>query len=198
MKEEMLSGQLADQLTIEEKDTLLQFAREALVDGVRGQPLSPIDDSILTSRLIQPGATFVTLTIDRELRGCIGALEATRPLAEDVRVHAVAAALEDYRFPAVQEEEVPKITIEVSRLTTQKLVDYENPEELLEQIRPGIDGVILMQGVRRATFLPQVWKKVPEKEIFLSMLCRKMGIPSDKWRSTELNVFTYQVEEFHE
>jgi AmmeMemoRadiSam system protein A len=198
MEQEMLSGQLADQLTSEEKDSLLQFAREALIEGVRGQPLSPLDHNTLTSRLKQPGATFVTLTIDRELRGCIGTLEATRPLIEDVRVHAVAAALEDYRFPAVQEEEVSKIRIEISRLTTPELLEYDNPEELLDHIRPGLDGVVLLQGVRRGTFLPQVWGKVPEKEIFLSMLCRKMGMPSDKWRSTELQVFTYQVEEFHE
>lgn len=194
----MLSGQLADQLTIEEKDTLLKFAREALIEGVRGQPLSPLNHKILTSRLIQPGATFVTLTIDRELRGCIGSLEATRLLVEDVRVHAVAAALEDYRFPAVQEKEVSKITIEISRLTTPEPIDYDNPEELLAQIRPGLDGVILMKGVRRATFLPQVWGKVPEKELFLSMLCRKMGVASDEWRGKELQVFIYQVEEFHE
>ncbi len=198
MEEESLSGQLADQLMIVERETLLQLARDALEEGVRGQPLSPLDFNTLTSRLIQPGATFVTLTIDRELRGCIGALEATRSLAEDVRVHAVAAALEDYRFPVVREEEVSKITIEISRLTIPKLLEYDNPEELLAQIRPGVDGVVLKQGVRRATFLPQVWVKIPEVEVFLSMLCRKMGVSSDHWQSQELQVFTYQVEEFHE
>lgn len=198
MEEESLSGQLADQLTIEERKTLLQLARDALEEGVRGQPLSPLDFNNLTSRLIQPGATFVTLTINRELRGCIGALEATHSLAEDVRVHAVAAALDDYRFPVVREEEVSKITIEISRLTTPNLLEYDNPEELLAQIRPGVDGVVLKQGVRRATFLPQVWVKIPEVEVFLSMLCRKMGVSSDHWQSQELQVFTYQVEEFHE
>jgi AmmeMemoRadiSam system protein A len=110
------------------------------------------------------------LTINRELRGCIGALEATHSLAEDVRVHAVAAALDDYRFPVVREEEISKITIEISRLTTPNLLEYDNPEELLAQIRPGVDGVVLKQGVRRATFLPQVWVKIPEVEVFLSML----------------------------
>lgn len=198
MEEESRSGQLTDQLTIEEKRTLLELARDALEEGVRGQPLSPLDLNTLTSRLIQPGATFVTLTINRELRGCIGALEATLSLAEDVRVHAVAAALEDYRFPGVREEEVSKIKIEISRLTPPKLLIFDNPGKLLKQIRPGVDGVVLQKGDRRATFLPQVWDKVPEVEVFLSMLCRKMGVPSNQWRSKELQVFTYQVEEFQE
>ena len=198
MEEESRSGQLTDQLTIEEKRTLLELARDALEEGVGGQPLSPLDFNTLSSRLIEPGATFVTLTINHELRGCIGALEATLALAEDVRVHAVAAALDDYRFPAVREEEVSKIKIEISRLTPPKLLSFDNPEKLLEQIRPGLDGVVLQQGDRRATFLPQVWEKVPEVKVFLSMLCRKMGVPSDQWRSTKLQVFTYQVEEFQE
>ena len=198
MEEESRSGQLTDQLTIEEKRTLLELARDALEVGVGGQPLSPLDLNTLSSRLIEPGATFVTLTINNELRGCIGALEATLALAEDVRVHAVAAALDDYRFPAVREEEVSKIKIEISRLTPPKLLSFDNPGKLLEQIRPGVDGVVLQQGDRRATFLPQVWEKVPEVKVFLSMLCRKMGVPSDQWRSTKLQVFTYQVEEFQE
>jgi len=198
MEEESRSGQLTDQLTIEEKRTLLELARDALEVGVGGQPLSPLDFNTLSSRLIEPGATFVTLTINHELRGCIGALEATLALAEDVRVHAVAAALDDYRFPAVREEEVSKIKIEISRLTPPKLLSFDNPGKLLEQIRPGVDGVVLQQGDRRATFLPQVWEKVPEVKVFLSMLCRKMGVPSDQWRSTKLQVFTYQVEEFQE
>ena len=194
----MRTGASADQLTGEERNILLRLAREALVRGVLGQALPELKQENLTPRLTEPGATFVTLTIDRELRGCIGSLEPTRPLAEDVRVHAVAAALEDYRFPPVREEEISKISIEISRLTSPVILDYENSEELLNKIRPGVDGIILMQGTRRATFLPQVWKKVPEKEIFLSMLCRKMGMPSDEWQGNSLQVFTYQVEEFHE
>ncbi|MFC1921896.1 AmmeMemoRadiSam system protein A [Chloroflexota bacterium] len=198
MAEESLSGQFADRLTNEERNTLLELARGALEEGVRGQPLSPMDLNTLSSRLIEPGATFVTLTINHELRGCIGALEATLALAEDVRVHAVGAALDDYRFPAVREEELSIIKIEISRLTPPKLLNFDNPGKLIEQIRPGVDGVVLQQGDRRATFLPQVWEKVPEVEVFLSMLCRKMGVPSDHWRSTKLQVFTYQVEEFQE
>ena len=187
-----------DQLTIQEKKFLLRLAREALVMGVRGDPLTDIDSSFMTPKLIQLGATFVTLTRDKELRGCIGSLEATRPLAEDVRMHAVAAALEDYRFPPVQEDELPLISIEISRLSSPTKIIFQDPDEVLSQIRPGIDGVIIKKGVRRATFLPQVWEKVPEVEIFLGMLCRKMGAAADCWRSKGVDIFTYQVEKFYE
>jgi AmmeMemoRadiSam system protein A len=190
--------QSIDLLSNEEKIILLHLAREALSLGVNGQSLPPLDNQVIPSRLLQPGATFVTLTKKGELRGCIGSLEASRPLAEDIRVHAVAAALEDYRFPRVHPEEVSQIMIEISRLTTPQLVEYQNENELISQIRPGIDGVILSRGVRRATFLPQVWKKVPDIEEFLGMLCRKMGSPPDCWRHKVVKVLTYQVEKFQE
>ena len=197
MDEDHIQGQLAN-LSSEEQKILLQLAREALFEGVRGKKLKPVDLDGLSYRLTQLGATFVTLTINNELRGCIGSLEATRPLAEDVRVHTVAAALEDFRFPPVNEHEVEKISIEISRLTTPRLIKYEDEDELLSQIRPDIDGVILKKGLRRATFLPQVWKKVPEVDLFLAMLCRKMDANSDCWREKDVQVFTYQVEKFQE
>ena len=191
-------NQLIDHLTDEEHKILLQLAREALSQGVHGHTLQPLDQEGLPPRLIQPGATFVTLTKKGELRGCIGSLEASLPLAEDVRLHAVAAALEDYRFPSVHPDEISHILIEISRLTTPQLIDSRDERDLLSQIRPGLDGVILKRGVRRATFLPQVWEKVPDVEDFLGMLCRKMGAPTDYWRHKDVQVFTYQVEKFQE
>ncbi len=187
-----------EQLSKEEQLILLQLAREALSLGVNGLSLPPLEIQEIPSRLLEPGATFVTLTKKGELRGCIGSLEASRPLAEDVRVHAVAAALEDYRFPRVIPEELSQIMIEISRLTTPRLVEFQDESELLSLIRPGIDGVILSKGVRRATFLPQVWKKVPDAEEFLGMLCRKMGSPPDCWHQKDVQILTYQVEKFQE
>lgn len=187
-----------DLLTAGEKKILLGFARQALEDGVQGKVLIPLDLNQYSTKLRNPGATFVTLTIRGELRGCIGSLEARRPLVEDVRYHAVAAALEDFRFPPVEAREVSSISIEISRLTDPQIVNFRDPDELIKILRPGLDGVILMEGIHRATFLPQVWEKVPDTEIFLSMLSRKMGKPSDYWRSNAVNVFTYQVEEFSE
>ncbi len=105
---------------------------------------------------------MLPLTVGGAFRGCVGALEAYQPLAEDVCEHAVAAALEDYRFPPVLPQEVGRIEIEISRLTSPIPLEYEKPEDLPELLHPGVDGVVLREGLRRATFLPQVWEKLPE------------------------------------
>ena len=187
-----------DKLTAEEKQTLLHLARQALEMGVRGQKLPPLELESMPPRLQEHAATFVTLTIKGKLRGCIGALEAYQPLADDVREHAIAAALQDYRFPNVQPEELSQIEIEISRLTIPVPLEYSAPEDLLKRLRPGIDGVLLRDGTRRATFLPQVWEKIPDPAEFLDNLCYKMGASPDLWRSKHLAVSIYQVEEFHE
>jgi uncharacterized protein len=189
---------MGEQLTPGEKQTLLRLARQALETGVRREVLMPIDDLLLTPTLRADGASFVTLTVRGNLRGCIGALEPYQPLAEDVREHAVAAALEDYRFPSVQEPELSSIDIEVSRLTKPIALNYSDCDDLLGKLRPGVDGVILRDGSRRATFLPQVWEKIPAPAEFLDNLCYKMGTAPDTWRCKHLEVLVYQVEEFHE
>lgn len=185
-------------LTLEDGAALLRLARLALAEAVCGQPLKPPDLDALPEALRRPGATFVTLTRLGELRGCVGALEAYLPLAEDVRVHAAAAALQDYRFLPVRPEELAEIEIEVSCLTEAQPLAYHRPEELLARLRPGVDGVILRDGHRRATFLPQVWEKLPEPELFLSQLCQKMGADPCLWQRKPLQALTYQVVEFHE
>jgi len=189
---------MEDHLSEEERDLLLKLARQALDEGVHGKPLLNLDLQAIPPRLREPGASFVTLTVRGELRGCIGALEPYLPLAEDVRQHAVAAALEDYRFPPVNPMELPTIKIEVSRLTIPQPLEYQSPQDLLIRLRPNVDGVIVRDGMQRATFLPQVWEKLPEPEIFLDHLCQKMGAPANLWRLRHLKVLTYQVEEFHE
>ena len=187
-----------DPLTNEEKQTLLRLARSALEAGVRGAALQSLDLDGMPPRLRAHAASFVTLTTEGELRGCIGALEASQPLARDVCDHAVAAALDDPRFEPVRPEELAGIEIEVSRLTPPQDLEYRDPADLLEKLRPGVDGVILRDGGRRATFLPQVWEKLPDKPAFLDHLCDKMGAPADAWRTRHLQVQTYQVEDFHE
>ena len=181
-----------------EKEILLKIAREALEKAVRLEPLPNIVLENLPADLREDGASFVTLTINDHLRGCIGTLEAYQPLAKDVQEHAVAAALQDFRFPNVQPNELPHINIEVSVLTPKIPVDYSGPKELLTKVRPDIDGVVLQDGFRKATFLPQVWEKIPDPEDFLSQLCLKMGAPGDLWQKKQLQVFVYQVEEFRE
>ncbi|HUI87391.1 MAG TPA: AmmeMemoRadiSam system protein A [Anaerolineales bacterium] len=187
-----------DQLNPEEKQTLLHIARQSLELAVRGQKLPPLDESAWGPCLRQAGASFVTLTVHGELRGCIGALEPYQPLAMDVREHAVAAGLEDPRFPPVQPPELEQIEIEVSRLTVPKRLEYKDAEDLLAKLHPNLDGVILHDGWRRATFLPQVWEKIPDKAEFLAELCYKMGAAPNTWRQKHLEVLIYQVEEFHE
>ena len=189
---------MGEHLTLEEKRTLLRLARQALETGVRGKPFPPLDEACLTPVLRAQGASFVTLTVHGDLRGCIGALEPYQSLVEDVREHAVAAALEDYRFPTVRESELAGIEIEVSRLTVPSPLEYGDAEDLLARLRPGLDGVILRDGFRRATFLPQVWEKIPDAAAFLANLCYKMGAAPDTWKRKHLEVLVYQVEEFHE
>src|SRR5512135_3355282 len=189
---------MSERLTIAEQKILLRLAREAMEHGVRGQKLPPLDEKLLAPSLREEGSSFVTLTEHGQLRGCIGALEPYQPLAEDVREHAVAAALEDPRFPPVSAEEVDSIEIEISRLTFPKDLPYTDAEDLLGRLHPHTDGVILRDGFRRATFLPQVWEKIPDKAEFLDNLCYKMGEPPDTWRRKHLDVQVYQVEEFRE
>lgn len=189
---------MSNPLTDGEKQTLLRIAREAIENKVRNNPMPPLENKSLTPALRENGASFVTLTVQDNLRGCIGALEAYQPLAEDVREHAIAAALEDPRFPPVSEAELSRIQIEVSRLTEPQELQYSNSEDLLTKLRPHIDGVILKHGFRRATFLPQVWEKIPDPEEFLRQLCYKMGERPNLWREAKLQVYVYQVEEFHE
>ncbi|MEW6083398.1 MAG: AmmeMemoRadiSam system protein A [Chloroflexota bacterium] len=190
---------MQDKLTLEEQQILLRLAREAMTRRVKGEQLPRLDLSSLPPRLREDGASFVTLTIRGELRGCIGALEAYQPLAQDVREHAVAAALEDPRFPPVEERELEAIQVEVSRLTRPVPLEYKDADDLLSKLRPHVDGVILREPFgRRATFLPQVWEKIPNPADFLSHLCQKMGLSENAWRTKHLEVLTYQVEEFHD
>ncbi|MBI4772332.1 MAG: AmmeMemoRadiSam system protein A [Chloroflexi bacterium] len=189
---------MTDLLSPDEKRLLLRLAREAITLSLHREAPPPLDLATLPPRLRESGASFVTLTLYRALRGCVGTIEARFPLAEDVRQHAIAAAYYDYRFPPLRPDELEGLVVEVSVLTPPAPLTYRTPEELLSALCPGVDGVVLSDGLRRATYLPQVWDKVPEGEIFLTMLCEKMGAPGDAWRSGKLQVQTYQVEKFIE
>ena len=185
-------------LSPDDRKTLLDVAREAMTDAVTGKRKKEIDISSISDVLQQKGASFVTLTIEGDLRGCIGTLEAYQPLYRDVQDHAIQAALEDYRFPPVTAEEIPLISIEISRLTSPVPLPYQRPDELPGLLHPHVDGVILKDGFRRATFLPQVWQQLPDAPMFLSHLCQKMGSAPDLWKHKVLEVSIYHVEEFSE
>jgi AmmeMemoRadiSam system protein A len=185
-------------ITDNDRKFLLSLARQSIENCANGVSFPPLELERLSQRLRDQGASFVTLTYRGYLRGCIGALEPYQSLAEDVREHAIAAAFQDYRFPPVQPDEIKDIKIEISYLTQPKPLAYENPTELLSKLKPNVDGVVLRDGMRRATFLPQVWEKIPDPQEFLEELCMKMGCQPDLWRKKKLDVLTYQVEEFHE
>ncbi len=142
--------------------------------------------------LDEPGATFVTLRQDAELRGCVGSLEPRRKLALDVRANAVAAAFRDPRFPPLAAREFGRTSVEVSLLSAHEPMAFDDEEHLLRQLRPGVDGVVLQCGRDRATFLPQVWESLPEPRAFVAALKRKAGLPAD-FRGPGLNVARYTV-----
>jgi uncharacterized protein len=181
-----------------DRSYLLSLARQSIENCANGTALPSLDLEALSPLLKEQGACFVTLTYQGYLRGCVGTLEPYQSLAEDVREHAMAAAFQDYRFPPVQSKETKDIEIEISYLTRPRILKYENPADLVDKLRPHIDGVVIRDGMRRATFLPQVWEKIPDPEEFLEQLCLKMGVPANLWRKKKVDVLTYQVEEFHE
>jgi AmmeMemoRadiSam system protein B/AmmeMemoRadiSam system protein A len=154
----------------------------------------------LTARVVelgQPGACFVTLTKRGQLRGCIGSLQAHRALAVDLLDNAVAAAVRDPRFPAVTAAELVELQIEVSLLTPAQPFPYSSPEDLLRRLQPGVHGVILSKGGRRATFLPQVWEQLPDPVQFLQHLCQKAGLSAQCWQEMP-EIFVYTVQKMVE
>lgn len=145
--------------------------------------------------LEDPAATFVTLHLHGELRGCIGSLDARRTLYEDVTRNAHAAAFEDPRFPPLGADELPAVDIEVSVLTVPQPLRFSSEADALSQFRPGVDGVIFQCGRRRATLLPQVWEQLPEPREFLRHLKMKAGLPADLL-ADGLELSVYQVVRF--
>jgi AmmeMemoRadiSam system protein A len=194
-KKEGSMGQETPQFTFTstEKQQLLDIARRAITAAASRKPIPEVDLDTLPQSLLQSAACFVTLHVDDMLRGCTGSLVAQRPLAQEVSLTAVQTAFRDPRFPPVSAAEVPNLDIEISVLTPPRPLTYTSPEDLIVRLRPGVDGVTLRQGFRRATFLPQVWERIPEPRRFLEMLCQKMGLPADAWLSGEMEVEVYQA-----
>jgi hypothetical protein len=180
-----------------EKQSLLEIARKSIRHGLfQGGPLS-LGDAASHTTLNAVRASFVTLDIEGTLRGCIGSLEAHRALATDVSMNAWAAAFRDPRFPALREHEYPQLDIHISVLSTPAPMDFASESQLLRQLRPGIDGLIIQLDDRRATFLPSVWEMLPQPEGFLSQLKQKAGIGADADLS-RLQAWRYRTESFGE
>ena len=189
---------MTNQLSGEEQKLLLETARNAIRKELNKEEKLPLVMDEYSPILQENGACFITLKKKGVLRGCVGSIEVVQPLIQDVRDRAVAAAFQDYRFPPLTLPELDEIRIEISRLTQPCKLNYEDEEDLINKLRPQIDGVILRYQTRRATFLPQVWEQFPSPELFLNRLCVKMGLDQSAWRSVKLQVETYQVEKFQE
>jgi AmmeMemoRadiSam system protein A len=185
-------------LSPEDRRYLLELAREAITRATHRQESPPVDLDAVSEGVRRDGTSFVTLTKHGELRGCIGSLEPRGPLALDVRENAVAAAFNDPRFPPLRLSELDNLCVEVSVLSPPELLSYDGPADLVAQLRPGVDGVVIERGWNRATFLPQVWEKLPDPHQFLEHLCLKAYLPADAYRHPGLDVYAYQVEKFRE
>lgn len=168
----------------EQQITLLRVALASIQNGLKtGKPLRP-EITQYDSDLVMQRATFVTLTINDELRGCIGALKAHQPLVVDVAEHAYGAAFQDPRFPSLRADELPRLKISISILSDSSPLQFTSEEDLLAQIRPGVDGLILEENQRRGTFLPSVWESLTTSSEFLQHLKLKAGLSPDYWSDT--------------
>jgi AmmeMemoRadiSam system protein A len=167
-------------------NTLLEIARGTLNADLADGP-APSTSAVW---LQKKGACFVTLNRRGYLRGCIGSITAYRPLAEDVVANARAAAFGDPRFPPLEARELVGLSLEVSLLSDLELMVFDSEADLLQQIRPGEDGLLLEYGSHRGTFLPTVWGSLPDRQLFLNKLKAKAGLSEDIW-SPEILVQRY-------
>ena len=173
--------------------TLLILARNAIAARFGEPPVATPD----LPELHEFGATFVTLTQQGHLRGCIGTLEAWRPLLQDVQENACNAAFHDPRFTPLIAAEVPVTRVEVSLLTAPEAFDFSDEADALARLCPQVDGVIFNAGHHRATFLPQVWEQLPEPAAFMGHLKQKAGLPAGYW-GPDVHLQRYAVKKWKE
>ncbi|MDO7596084.1 MAG: AmmeMemoRadiSam system protein A [Pseudomonadota bacterium] len=174
---------------------LKELAKKSITYGLKHKQPLPIDLSALDDEFTVPRATFVTLQKYGQLRGCIGMLEASRPLADDIAHNSYAAAFTDPRFPPVTEDELEELNIHISILNPAELIYCTSEAELLTLLRPNIDGLILDDGIHKATFLPSVWESLPDPADFVHNLKIKAGLKEHYW-SASLRAYRYTTESF--
>lgn len=192
------SGAASAAFDASQRKWLLKLARKALTEAVRNGKPPTVDPTTLAACLTENKGCFVTLTEGGRLRGCIGHILPQEPLYKAIMDNARSAALEDPRFRPVQPEELDKIEIEISVLTSPQPLAFKDPQDLMDRLQPEKDGVVLKVGDRGATYLPQVWEQIPDKAQFLDSLSVKAGCPAGAWRTGPTAVFTYHVEAWKE
>ncbi len=174
---------------------LLAVARAAIMGRLGGARAAAPPACAEGPPLDAPGASFVTLTTHGRLRGCCGSIEPSRVLLDDVWLNAQRTAFEDPRFPPLGPEEAPGAMLDISVLGPLETLEVDSEQALIEVLRPGVDGLLMVYGNHRATFLPKVWRTLPEPVVFLAHLKRKMGVPVDFWDAA-LVLRRYDTQEF--
>lgn len=182
-------------LSNEDQQTCLQVAHDSIQHGLQQGSALQVNCQDYSNELQQNLACFVTLHKNKKLRGCIGTLDAYRPLINDVAEHAYAAAFSDPRFPALDNNEFDQLDIEISVLGKPELIKFDSEQDLLQQLRPHIDGLILEYGYNRGTFLPSVWDQLADKNDFLNHLKIKAGF-SEHWWDNGVEISRYETFSF--
>lgn len=199
-EEKTKEGDMADssKLTDQEGKYLLDLARKTIQQGLFKDKVATQGDEQASPKFSERRGTFVTLTINGNLRGCIGHIIPQETLLQGIRENAINAAFKDPRFNPLSLKEWEKVKVEISILTDPSPLEYSDGDDLLKKIRPNIDGVIIKKGYYQATFLPQVWEQLPDKKEFFTHLCLKAGMDGNEWKKGKLEVYTYQVQAFEE
>jgi len=177
-------------------EILFEIARQAIRAGFTGNMHWQGDETQYPAELRQNGATFVTLYTRGQLHGCIGSVLPRLPLCHDVAKNAISAAFRDPRFPPLQEHELDDTAIEISLLTPLQPLVYSNIDDLLRQIRPGIDGVMVERGWHRGLLLPQVWEKLPQPREFLAHVALKANADMSIYEHPDTRVSVFQVQHY--
>ena len=185
-------------LTEAQGEYLLLEARKTIQDRLSGKKDIPKETKDLPTVFHEKRGTFVTLTTRGNLRGCIGHIIPQESLIDGIRENAINAAFRDPRFSPLTRDEWKNVQVEISILTEPKPLAYNGGKDLLNKLRPGVDGVIIKKGFHQSTFLPQVWEQLPDKKAFLNHLCLKAGLSGNAWETGDLEVSTYQVQAFEE
>jgi len=199
-EEKVMEGEMADtqKLTDQEGKYLLEVARKTIERELFKDKDVAQGDEFYSPKFSEKRGTFVTITINDNLRGCIGHIIPQETLLEGIKENAINAAFKDPRFNPLSKREWEDIKVEISILTDPAILKYSDADDLLKKIRPDVDGVIIKKGYYQATFLPQVWEQLPDKKEFFTHLCLKAGMDGDEWKKGKLEVYTYQVQAFEE
>jgi AmmeMemoRadiSam system protein A len=199
-EENVKEGKMADSQKLNDQEGmyLLEVARKTIEQELFKDKTISQGDGLASPKFSERRGTFVTLTINDNLRGCIGHIIPQETLLEGIKENAINAAFKDPRFNPLSKKEWDNVKVEISILTDPKPLEYSDADDLLKKIRPDVDGVIIKKGYSQATFLPQVWEQLPDKKEFFTHLCLKAGMDGNEWKKGKLEVYTYQVQAFEE